>query len=312
MKILPYKEGDEHFILDLFECSFGKKLSLDYWNWRFANHPSGLKMIMLMWDEDRLVGHYALSPMRLIIDQQEILTALSMTTMTHPDYAGKGIFTQLANALYEEERSRNGLTAVWGYPNVNSHYGFIKNLQWSNLEQIPTFSINADVIKDTESNITVAGNFRNVKRYSHDNSRVRVLDDLTYLSWRYERNPSNSYFIFEKQIQDEYAFAIVKKFDSFTVQGLKELDVLEWQVPADEKLQMEFLHAIKKHFSDSHVQCINMWMPLNDRRHIQLEKLGFRNRQPITYFGIRLLDSNYDALLDGRNWQYSLGCSDIY
>jgi hypothetical protein len=312
MKILPYKQGDEHFILDLFECSFGKKLSLDYWNWRFANHPSGLKMIMLMWDGERLVGHYALSPMRLIIEKQEILTALSMTTMTHPDYAGKGIFTQLANALYEEEHSKNGLAAVWGFPNVNSHYGFIKNLKWSNLEQIPSFSIDTEVIRATESNIAVDVNFKNNKRYANESARVRACYDQNYLSWRYERNPSNSYVIFEKNIRDEYAYAVVKKFDSYAYSGAKELDVLEWQVPADEILQMEFFSAIKNHFADSHVRCINMWMPLHDMRHVQLEKLGFRNRLPITYFGIRVMDSNYDDLLDCRNWHYSLGYSDIY
>ncbi len=84
MKILPYKTGDEHAILNLFERSFGKKLSIEYWNWRFANHPSGIRMIMLMWDGDTLVGHYAVSPAKLVIHQQEILTALSMTTMTDP------------------------------------------------------------------------------------------------------------------------------------------------------------------------------------------------------------------------------------
>src|SRR5687767_1720003 len=116
MNCIPYKAGDETAILNLFEVCFKKPLAADYWRWRFEHNPAGLKMIMLMWDHEKLVGHYALSPVNMIIESENHLTGLSMTTMTHPDYTGKGIFQQLALELYNEQHRHNNLTMVWGFP----------------------------------------------------------------------------------------------------------------------------------------------------------------------------------------------------
>ena len=55
-----------------------------------------------MFEEDKLIGHYAASPIELIIDGEKIKTALSMTTMTDPEFGGKGIFSKLASSLYRE------------------------------------------------------------------------------------------------------------------------------------------------------------------------------------------------------------------
>ena len=128
MEIKAYKLGDELKIIELFEQSFGKKMSLEYWKWRFSDNPFTSNIFIdLMWDNDLLVGHYAVSPVEMILEDKKILTALSMTTMTHPQYGGKGIFSKLAENLYKR-LTEEGYTMVWGFPNNNSHYGFNKNL----------------------------------------------------------------------------------------------------------------------------------------------------------------------------------------
>ena len=96
MEIRNYSSGDEQKILELFSLVFKKEMSLDYWKWRFLDNPERMTMIKLMWDGDLLAGHYALSPMRLLIGDDVVLSGLSMTTMIHPKYFGKGIFTKLA------------------------------------------------------------------------------------------------------------------------------------------------------------------------------------------------------------------------
>lgn len=106
MEIRDYKPGDEKQILKLFEYSFGKKLPEEYWHWRFIDNPQKQIMIKLMWDKEILAGHYAVSPIEMIVHGEKILTALSMTTMTHPDYIGKGIFTQLAKLYIEMNQKK--------------------------------------------------------------------------------------------------------------------------------------------------------------------------------------------------------------
>ena len=55
MNIRNYELGDEHKILELFELTFGRKMSPAYWNWRFKNNPTGIIAINLN-DDDSLIG----------------------------------------------------------------------------------------------------------------------------------------------------------------------------------------------------------------------------------------------------------------
>lgn len=317
MKITDYKNGDEKHILQLFEKTFGKPLSENFWKWRFLDNPVKKVMIKLMWDEELLVGHYAASPVHLICDGKQILTALSMTTMTHPDYAGKGIFSQLAEALYLSESENNQLKAVWGYPNNNSHYAFLKNLKWQNLEAVPTFSLNVQYIKEntavpvkqvqafSEKHVLAAKSVSQAFKVTLDKSQE-------YLQWRYCNHPENTYHIFEYEVGDLSYFAVTKVFSSFEVKGKFEVDLLEFNLPNETEIISAFLSVIKDFYKANDLLKFNLWLPLNDPKHITLEKLGFVNTTPITYFGIRVLDSDNSLLSENKNWDYSMGYSDIY
>lgn len=317
MEIKDYKSGDEVEILKLFQLSFGKSMSEQYWKWRFTKSPIQKTMIKLMWHNDILAGHYAVSPLRLNINGDRVLTALSMTTMTHPDYAGKGIFTDLAEALYKDENKKSGLKAVWGFPNNNSHYGFIKNLSWIDIEQIPTLSINIDKIKKSEFSIIKTIDFFNKKHIDTYNEithdyRVKIEKTVEYLAWRYTQNPSYKYEIFE--LADEYHsyFAVTKIFKSFTIKDAFEIDILELSFPPVFDVLLALMNAIVNYYKNQKLVRINIWLPINDRKHILMEKLGFTNALPITYFGIRTIDSGFIKIEDLKSWIYSMGDSDIY
>lgn len=317
MEIRDYKQGDEKYILPLFEQTFGKPMSEKFWKWRFLDNPVNKIMIKLMWDQDLLVGHYAASPVCLLHHNTRILTALSMTTMTHPDYAGKGIFSKLAEELYTSEAEKNQLAAVWGYPNTNSHYAFIKNLKWNNLESVPTFSLAVQKIKEKNSN-----RFRPIDAFSSEHSAaaekvteeyaIRMERSQEYLTWRYSDHPENTYHIFECQIDDLTYFVVTKVFSSFEVPGKSEVDFVEFILPNDEELLASCLSEVRAFYADYDLLKFNLWLPLNDPKHITLEKLGFTNALPVTYFGIKLLNPEYSRLLNDKQWDYSLGYSDIY
>ncbi len=317
MEIRDYNEGDEIQILQLFEESFGKKLSLDFWKWRFLNNPTNKLMIKLMWDNNTLVGHYAVSPVKLMFDDEVVLSSLSMTTMTHPNYAGKGIFSELAHSLYTDEAAQNNLSSVFGYPNNNSHYAFIKNLNWKNLESVPTFSINVNNIKPCVIN-NVVEFFEFTKEHEltfsniYKKHLVKVARTVEYLNWRYVKNPINNYIFFEYKFNSENYFAVTKIFKSFSNPAFFEIDILELVFPANYEILLMLLNAITFKYKLSNLSKINIWLSLNDDRHILLEKIGFENNLPITYSGIKVLDNNYKEMYDSRNWMYSMGDSDIY
>ena len=91
LTIQPYAPGDEDAILDLFAATFGQVLDMASWRWRYQDNPYGGTLIELMWDGDTLAGQYAVSPINMSIGGQIVPCALSLDTMTHPEYGRRGI-----------------------------------------------------------------------------------------------------------------------------------------------------------------------------------------------------------------------------
>lgn len=113
MEIKNYQKGDEKKIISLFELVFKRPMSLEQWQWRFENNPAGKYMIKLMWDGDVLAGHYAVSPIKMMVVEREILTTLSLTTMTNPDY-GEEEFSAILQMLYTISLNRSLALELYG------------------------------------------------------------------------------------------------------------------------------------------------------------------------------------------------------
>ncbi|OWY23673.1 GNAT family N-acetyltransferase [Sphingobacteriales bacterium UPWRP_1] len=320
MKITTYKNGDEIKIIQLFSEVFGRNMDMDFWQWRFARNPLGKQMIRLMWDGQKLVGHYAVSPVLLSVEGAPILTGLSMTTMTHPAYNGRGIFSSLAEELYQSENNENNLQAIWGYPNNNSHAGFIKNLKWVNLPVVPTFStFPKDWLKlhSEKLDISTINSFseEHEKAYNYmtDEFKVKVLKNADYLNWRYTNHPVCNYTIFEFKSEGGYYFAVTKPYETGSNNTCIEIDIVEFVFPNHKEIIIALLKSICLHYKKFEIAKINLWIPLNDQRHLTLEKLGFKNDLPITYMGVKALNKDISKLIyNGNNWYFTMGDSDVF
>ena len=312
MHISNYKAGDETLILKLFKKVFKKKMSADYWKWRFLYNPNqNQPLIYLMWDKDLLVGHYAVSPVKMLIDGKVVFSALSMTTMTDSNYAGKGIFTTLAKELYKVESENNQLDLVWGFPNNNSHRGFIKNLSWQDVELIPSFSLDVarwkdkTISADEEFSIVKQIDSRAITNYQklQKDYHIKVYKDEAYFKWRYVDNPVNDYYIFEN---NNGAFFIAKQYSS---SESTQIDIVEWAITNNFEETQNALSSLMAFFKNK-PDHINIWMPLADKRHLLLEKLGFTNQMPITYLGYCSL--NKKLSINKSGWFFQMGDSDVY
>lgn len=311
-QIRGYQTGDELKIIELYKLVFGRPLSLAEWEWRFVKNPYGQKMISLMWDGELLIGHYAVSPVEVIIEGKPILTALSLSTMTHPEYTGQGVFKELALQLYNDCRQEYGVHFVWGFPNDNSHYGFIKNLNWIDIGVVPNFRSNAIQIGNIPK-------FSIVKRFSpiheesanlfYDSAETRVNKTAAYLNWRYCENPTREYTIVELEGADQAkGFAVYKPYLN---NGKKEIDIVELICETNAQVIQDLLSSIMIVENNS-VESINMWCSLNDKKHIVLEKMGFKNSGHITYFAALKDIENYGMAKELMTWNLSFGDSDVY
>ena len=124
-----YENGDEYRILTLFEEVFSEEESLDFWRWKFKQCPFGKGIVKLLFDRDKLVGHYAAIPVNMQIRDAIVKAIWSIDTMTHPDYRGKGVLPYLATQVYEECKLK-GFRFVYGFPNEMIYPIRIKKLGW--------------------------------------------------------------------------------------------------------------------------------------------------------------------------------------
>jgi hypothetical protein len=314
MEIRDYKKGDEIAILGLFELAFGNKMSIEYWRWRFEDNPFGNHLIKLMWADNKLIGHYAVSPVNLILKGKIVKSALSMTTMTHPDYGGQGVFGKLANALYESIHQKEGINYVWGFPNSNSHYAFIKKLNWQDVGVVHELEFLRDkmsqltkdnqkiVLLDTVSSIDLA-------LIKNDLSGVKVNRTVEYMKWRFDDNPSQDYktAILYNEKGEQLIALIFKNYNKGGNDIINIMDVFgEINITCLGQLFQELFNVYTK------AQTLTIWFSLWNKDYQELEKIGFSPSGKITYLGLRENVPTKMDLLNFRNWNLSFSDSDVY
>lgn len=140
----------ESEINQLFNASFGKSLSLDDWRWLYLENPTGPAHVSLFYDNDKLLGHYAVVPTLLSLNGKPFVAYRSMTTMVHPDGRGRGLFLNLANRVYAALKEKNS-SLVYGFPNKNVADARSKYLAWtlSQPDNIVDF-LGSELLSDTE------------------------------------------------------------------------------------------------------------------------------------------------------------------
>jgi GNAT superfamily N-acetyltransferase len=314
LDLRAYRQGDESAILQLFQQSFNRTMPLEFWNWRFRDNPAAGPMIDLAWDGDALVAHYAVSPVTLVIGEEESLTALSMTTMTHPDYRGQGLFTTLASNLYTRMADQDYLM-VWGFPNYQSHRGFVRNLAWEDIYEIPMFRLELSslhLVPEVSGQIAELDNFDrcfdDLWETLRSDYNVIVKRDRKYLNWRFHLNPLNRYRVFGYLEDGQLlGYVVFKQYQT-------DVDIVDILANQESSAEYELVLAVLDFCRQNGVDGVNIWIPVRHSLHLALEKIGFRHSQPVTYFGARILKPsgvNLDAT-DIRGWYYTMGDCDVF
>jgi GNAT superfamily N-acetyltransferase len=305
-----YEPGDEAAILDLFHKSFGKPLKAEYWRWRFLNNPLGEPMIDLAWDGPTLAAHYGVSPVAVDVHGEPRPSALSMTTMTHPQYRGQGLFPKLAASLYDRLK-QSGYFMVWGFPNDQSHRGFVHDLGWQDVSEIPMLRLEAPQGREQ-----VSGNISDFTEFeqafddlwprARSGYQIAVRRERKFLRWRFHLDSGNSYrFLGCRERGEWLGYAAYKTYGT-------ELDLVDILVVPDAGADAQLLTALLDVCAREGLKAINTWVPLRDPTRALLEKMGFRNSAPITYLGARSFSGNQPEVSDVRCWRYSMADSDVF
>jgi GNAT superfamily N-acetyltransferase len=310
----PYRLGDEESIIELFRTVFNVETTLVKWTWRYIENGINLKLIMLAESAaGDIIGQYALCPIRMKVDGKEIIGSFSLDTMVHPDWGGRGIFVDLANAVYDAAVG-SGIPLTYGFPNVNSHHGFINKLGWMDLCKalpilVKPISIRSLIRSRFENERSArfvdllaragywlytsgsirepsAGNYcvRRVEYFGREAgllwerssgiARVSVIRDAAYLNWRFARNPTEEYCIlYAEQGGELSGYAVLKLSDDFGIRVGYVVDLLA--LPEDEKIVYALMEDALGYFVENDMDIAGCLMMRNLPYEKQLRKLGF-------------------------------------
>jgi len=119
----------------LAEVFGGDKFSAAAVAWRYRDNPAGTVVGADAWDGERLAAHYVTCPLEAVVEGRVARGLLSLNTATHPDYQGRGLFTQLAGAAYARGADA-GYEFVIGVANANSTPGFLKRLAFQHVARL--------------------------------------------------------------------------------------------------------------------------------------------------------------------------------
>lgn len=297
-----------HLIQETFEAAFKIRFNENYWKWRFFENPFTDKLkIAYVLIEGKLAAYYAVNPVEICIDNHRQKIALSLMTMTHPNFSGQGLFKKISIALYEKLISE-GFYAVYGFANMNSHYGFRKYLGWNDI--MPLYTLNAIKIKPVEltKNIRIGdvdlSFLHKIASLQYSTGEIAINRDVKYLNYRLLKSPINSYkyTIFKKGNSIETA--IIFKFYN------DEIDIMEVFF----KNNIEYLNSINVllfNLNKKYGKGINIWSNFHSDEHIELEKIGFKPKEFNSFFGVIPLSQECN-LGDFKKWHIRFLDSDIF
>ena len=108
----------------------------DALRWQYLENPTGELLVDLAVSNERIGAIYAVQPARARVRGSRMLAAQSVDTLVDADFRGRGLFTRMADSLYQRVSERDG-AFVYGFPNANSAPGFFKKLGWLSLDPVP-------------------------------------------------------------------------------------------------------------------------------------------------------------------------------
>lgn len=214
-------------IFELFKNCFGQAMDEKLWLWAYIDNPNGNPIISLYYDEEKLVGHYAVIPISFMYKEKPLKAVLSMTTMVDTAYRKYGVFVDQATEVYDKAINQ-GYKLVCGFPNKKSAPGFKKRLAW-------TLEENLYVAKFTSEEL------QNFQKINYQNAITFNIEDKKNINWRLNK-PSQECFRKGNNILKKFEDEVDILFNSFDFSSLDKNSKYNLLVKSDVK------HIDKKQF----------------------------------------------------------------
>ncbi|HPI54519.1 MAG TPA: GNAT family N-acetyltransferase [Chitinophagaceae bacterium] len=285
---------------------------------------------------------YTMFGVMMKCQNKKMLAAQSVDTMTDEAYRGKGLFISLANYLYAESKLKN-IEFVYGFPNANSISGFIKKLNWKEIDEVPFIVkpmrtrylaskfIKNNFLKNLIPDISLRRNkkinsdisIQRIQKFDENfdllwneyskNIKISVDRNAPYLNWRLIEKPNEDY-----QNYGAYINGKLIGFISYCIKNKHEGRigyVMEFFYdPANDTLAKELLSFALNDMASQKTDMVLAWSLKHSDNYSSFLKEGFfylqKKFRPIQlFFGANDFGNNID-LHNSKNWYISYLDSD--
>jgi GNAT superfamily N-acetyltransferase len=223
----PYEKGDEKEIVDILNQGFGKWpnfsiscSSLEHWIWKYLENPFHKHYIVVSEANGKIVGANHAYPIKVYMNNENILAAFGSDVAVNPEFRRKGIRTRMLEMKVELRRRDNikmtlSVTSnpiiIQSYARSPTHRKFphkvsnlvrIKNIDLQ-LKKIPVK--NPTLIKAGFYTLRLINDMRKSFEQKPQGSTVFKIREISSFDERIN--------VFWKHLSKKYGFIIERKMD---------------------------------------------------------------------------------------------------
>lgn len=338
-------------LIDLTKTYYkdGDIINKDYLKWQYLQNPTGEPFLFVSREvkTNELAGQYLVLPTKFNVLNNTEKGSLSLNTLTSPKFQGRGLFTKMAEATFNDCANQDANFTI-GFPNPQSYPGFVKRLNFQHLGDIPLLikpikfgkiffsflkkekkkhggdiSIDQTVMKS--SNIALIEFKDNETRNKYNEFwdlvcsqyTISTFKDFDYLKWRYDKLPTRKYFAFAFEDDNIIKGVIILRAEhvwGFNVGLIMDLIVLDNNFSVGKQL----LKYAKKLYKKNNIDFIATLHNKTNEYSI-LKKTGYLTLpqkflpQKI-HFIVRLNKEfkNSNLLFKLQNWKLSFSDYDVF
>ena len=319
-----FENKDKKDVIDLFKKVFKKKITEEFWQWRYGIF--GEPIAGLLWDENKLVGHYLLSPIPMKINDKVENALLAMSVMIDPDYQGNGVYLgPLAKFTYDYA-SKKGYHLIFAFPNEKSHKIYFGPLGWNNLGQITEY-------KKQIKKFQIFNNFSEytVEQLNFFNNEIDTIWDTyknnydvvtprtsNFLNWRFLKHPkvpyenylSYDYFPYIiKKNQEPVAYFVVKKF------GQEKCHIVDYFGLLNQEVIKIILFTGESICIENNIDFLSFWINSKKNRSkygMFITTNGYMEENSHCFFGCKQLNQLHLSSEQNENWFVTMADSDVF
>lgn len=325
----------------------GDIINKSYIEWQYLENPYGKPYIFVAREEENqeVAGQYLVIPQQYYVDGKLYNGTLSLNTLTRADFRGRGLFTKMAKATYEDCTNNNANFTI-GFPNPQSYPGFVKKLDFNHLGDIPLlikplkygkifFSYFKKNKKKHGGRIEIlSSHSENIKYLDFENDgikdkyndfgdsiskqyKISICKNFTFLKWRYYDLPTRNYKLFYFEEDNIIKGVIILKAENvwgFNVGLIMDFLVLD----NDLRIGKQLLKYTKNTFRQSNLDFIatlhnstNEYNILKRNGYFKLPKKFLPQK---IHFIVRLNKDfpNSKELFNLQNWKLTFGDYDVF